>query len=526
MASIRVDANFPGGAVENVEINNLTIVFEAPLDNSPQSLWYFFRVIGAQGQRLTLIQKGLDHVLGVHESRGYGPVVPVWKDGEDGPWQRVEENTIQYIQNPLTFRFEVEPTETVCYVAFCYPYLMENWLSFLKTLPADHISEKTICTTKAGRPMVRYLLRLPNAHPKHLIVLTARQHAGEVSGSFVLEGILRRLLDGSMEMKKLLEKVCFCIVPIMDQDCVQEGRYGKDQSPCDFNRDWHYRPYHPEILGLQEELEQLGQQYEILWAFDLHAPQPGAASYMPPARSSRPHSRLWNRMWNMALAYEANCRNHVSFHLHDVDTQVLNWGGMNNHALVEYYYAVRWNCNLTCLEYAYHRDGEQQIVEIGHWNELGKILAKTIADKIFDKQLNAKPDINIIPAWTIPYELKAWDSATQIKGMSIQDDLHMATFTATETQNKAWLTSPVPKGKEQKGVTWELLASQPIVIRIYASYYRNGLLTNHSKVDTLSLEPNLPMKWHVPPTNRETDGSTIGVILQNISGTLTVRKAE
>ena len=171
MASIRVDANFPGGAVENVEINNLTIVFEAPLDNSPQSLWYFFRGIGAQGQRLTLIQKGLDHVLGVHESRGYGPVVPVWKDGEDGPWQRVEENTIQYIQNPLTFRFEVEPTETVCYVAFCYPYLMENWLSFLKTLPADHISEKTICTTKAGRPMVRYLLRLPNAHPKHL-----RQH--------------------------------------------------------------------------------------------------------------------------------------------------------------------------------------------------------------------------------------------------------------------------------------------------------------------------------------------------------------
>ena len=113
MASIRVDANFPGGAVENVEINNLTIVFEAPLDNSPQSLWYFFRVIGAQGQRLILIQKGLDHVLGVHESRGYGPVVPVWKDGEDGPWQRVEENTIQYIQNPLTFRFEVEPTETV-----------------------------------------------------------------------------------------------------------------------------------------------------------------------------------------------------------------------------------------------------------------------------------------------------------------------------------------------------------------------------------------------------------------------------
>ena len=81
-------------------------------------------------------------------------------------------------------------------------------------------------------------------------------------------------------------------------------------------------------------------------------------------------------MWNMALAYEANCRNHVSFHLHDVDTQVLNWGGMNNHALVEYYYAVRWNCNLTCLEYAYHRDGEQQIVEIGHWNELGKFWLK------------------------------------------------------------------------------------------------------------------------------------------------------
>lgn len=523
MSYLLVDANFPGGAVDHVQISETTITFEAPLDHSPQSLWFFFRIRGCQGQTLTLIQKGLEHVLGVRESRGYGPVVPVWRDGENAPWRRVDDASIVYTQTPLAFRFQITPEKDACYVAFSYPYLMCDWARFLQTLPADHITSRCIGVTKAGRPVVRYLLRAPGAQLKHLVVVTARQHAGEVSGSYVLEGLLRKLTDGSAGMQALLSRVCVCILPIMDQDCVEEGRYGKDQSPYDYNRDWRSQPFHPEIAALQAELESLSQSFQLLWAFDLHAPQPGAASYMPPARSNRPHSRLWNRMWNMGLAYEKNCRGRASFHLHDVDTEVLNWGGINNHALVEHYYAARWNCNMICFEYSYHRDGEGHILEIADWHALGEALADTLAEKLFDPHLDDAPDLCAIPTWAIPLDLNVWDSAKRVQGVAVEDSPRMLTLTATQDRNRCWFTSPLPDRPEHSVPAWELHASQPLTLQIYASYYQNGLLKQHSRIETMALEAGSPVVWCLPAAP-EGCASVIGLIPQDdFSGTLTVK---
>ena len=519
MAGIHVSANFPGGAVSNVSINGTTINFEAPLDNSPRSLWFYFSVDGCKGQRLTLIQKNLERVLGYNESRGYQPVVPVWKDGEDGTWKRVDEKTIIYSEYPFSFQFGIEPKNDTCFIAFCYPYLNKDWLEFLKTIPEKYISRKKIGISKSGRDFYRYLLKAPESKPSGFISLTARQHAGEVSGSYVLEGIIRRLTDGSDEMNQLLSKVCFSIVPFMDQDCVEEGRYGKDQAPIDYNRDWRWQPYQPEIIALQKELEELSKEYELQWAFDLHAPQPGAASYMPPARSCSLGTEMWNRMWNFAIAYEDNCKGKVSYHLSDVDTEVMNWGGMNNRALTESYFAARWHKNMLCFEYSYHRDGENRVLNIPEWHKYGEILAETIAGKIFDPALGSDPDFTRIPSWAIPPVLHRWISAQRIDGISIEELDGETVIVPLEEKNHCWLTSSI-SGLDQK--RWMISADCDTCLKVYASFYKDGLLIDHAKEEFIYLKTGESFEWIPPEVPVSGSVVTFSIIVKDLTGKLII----
>lgn len=524
MANLHMDANFPGGGIDHARWDGNTLYFHAPLDNSPQSLWYFFRIRGGAGEKLTLIQKGLERVLGVRESRGYQPVVPVWKDGEDGPWQRVDESTILYTQEPLQFQFVISPSQPVCYVAFCFPYLKKNWDAFASSLPAGYVQHDVVGSTKAGRPFGRWLIRSPKANPHKLIIATARQHAGEVSGSYVLEGLLRRLTDGSAEMESLLETAAVCVFPIMDLDCVEEGRYGKDQAPTDFNRDWRWKPYHPEIQSVYREVERLSESYEIFWALDLHAPQPGGASYMPPARAVKTGSPSWNRMWNLALHYEEACkRNGVSFHLSDVDTRVLDWGGINNTGLTCFYYHSRWNCNELTLEYSYHRDGEERVLGIADWHVLGKSLAETLADHLLDADLSNEPDRSRIPAWAVPRPLSAWRLAQKEVGLEIADEEGAITITALEPVNRCWLTSPAQATAPK---SWVLEADCDISLKAYASYYCEGLLADHANMEAILLKAHEPLSWEAPEAPFENAVATLSLIVENMSGTLNVKANE
>ncbi len=519
MSVLHVNSNFPGGAVDNVSINDNTICFEAPLDFSPRSLWFYFSVDGCAGKKITLIQQKLERVLGYNESRGYQPVVPVWKDGINGTWERVDEQSIVYSEHPYTFRFEVSPVNDICFVAFCYPYLFSDWAAFLETLPKEYITRKQIGTTKAGRPFYRYIIKSPHSDPKRYISVTARQHAGEVSGSYVMEGLVRRLTDGSSEMESLLEKSFFCVVPFMDSDCVEEGKYGKDQSPVDYNRDWRWRPYQPEITAMQAELERLGQDSDLLWAFDLHAPQPGGASYMPPVRSCLPGTVLWNRMWNFGIAYEDACKGKVSFHLKDVDTEVLNWGGMNNRALTENYFSARWHRNMTCFEYSYHRDGEGNVLHIQDWHKFGEILAETIGAKLFDSALDPEPDSERIPEWAVPTVLTGWTSAQRIDGIRIEEKGSSISLIPSEDRNHCWLTSSLDSRQADH---WEISAEADTTITVYASYYRDGLLVDHARKEYIYLTAGQNCRWTPPESPEAECFTTMSIICKDLKGCLTV----
>ena len=96
------------------------------------------------------------------------------------------------------------------------------------------------------------------------ILLTARHHACESTGSYVLEGVLDALASYLPEDFSI-----FC-VPYMDYDGVLDGDQGKNRAPYDHNRDYAFDAdaVHPACAALRRFID----TENIVLAFDFHSP--------------------------------------------------------------------------------------------------------------------------------------------------------------------------------------------------------------------------------------------------------------
>ncbi|MBQ0768556.1 MAG: hypothetical protein KBT58_04645 [Bizionia sp.] len=74
---------------------------------------------------------------------------------------------------------------------------------------------------------------------KELIWMLGRMHAFENPGNYSLMGMLDFFTSNHPSAIRLREEAIIYIVPIMDVDQAYNGGSGKDQTPVDFNRDWH-----------------------------------------------------------------------------------------------------------------------------------------------------------------------------------------------------------------------------------------------------------------------------------------------
>ena len=96
------------------------------------------------------------------------------------------------------------------------------------------------------------------------ILLTARNHACESTGSYVLEGVLQELCEHPIDDTRI-----FC-VPFVDYDGVIDGDQGKARAPHDHNRDYKGDTPHiyPEVIAILQYADTYGCHY----GFDFHSP--------------------------------------------------------------------------------------------------------------------------------------------------------------------------------------------------------------------------------------------------------------
>jgi hypothetical protein len=155
-------------------------------------------------------------------------------------------------------------------VALAPPYTDTQWQAFLTRMGGNAPRTRTLTTSNRGRPVP--LAEYGQATgATHRVVICARTHAMEVTGSLVLEGFLETVATDPVWASRLGHTLVQA-VPFVDRDGVELGEQGKGRTPHDHNGDFSSaRRIYAEtraIIALNEDSAQPALTVDL----DIHAP--------------------------------------------------------------------------------------------------------------------------------------------------------------------------------------------------------------------------------------------------------------
>ncbi len=240
---MKISKDFCGGNIELTKLGGDTVYLKNELRDTTEDWFYWaFCVTGAAGRRIKFV---FDDPLRVGY---YGAAVST--DLENWRWSGTR-------LDGSSFEYTFAANENKLYFAHDFLYLPERLYKF-----AEHtdIELKTLCKSRKGRTIPYFKFGSGNRH----IVLTARHHACESTGSYVLEGLL-----GSLAVSPLDDTTIFCL-PMMDYDGVCDGDQGKFRAPHD-----HAREYDPNLTPLYETTAAMRKyidEHNVICGFDFHSP--------------------------------------------------------------------------------------------------------------------------------------------------------------------------------------------------------------------------------------------------------------
>ena len=226
-----------------------------------QASWYYFRVDGSQNRPLTI---ELTDLVGEYNYR-YG-TIPV--SAEIRPvisydqirWRHLTDAEAQWNHTDTTLQLSFVPQHDTVWVAHLPPYTTQP----LQELLATYRSSSWVKLDTMGyTPEKRALQLMTVTNPKipigqkKVVWLMARQHSWEAGSSYVMDGLLRYLLD-SAQGRALLDRVVYQLIPMGDPDGVARGGVRFNAFGHDLNRNWdHVIPEEmPEIQAQKTAIQQ------------------------------------------------------------------------------------------------------------------------------------------------------------------------------------------------------------------------------------------------------------------------------
>ena len=240
---MKITSDFPGGNIKIVAIKNGTIRLDSDMrDSSGDWFYWAFGVEGADGETL--------HFSFPKNRVGYyGPAVShdllkwEWLGQKDGE----EEFSYTFGEGEGTVYFAhhiLYPESRIAELAQKYNFIK------ISTLTQGRLGSNVP------------LLQLGSGDKK--LLLTARHHACESTGSYVLEGVLQGLAENPISDVEVLA------VPFVDYDGYLSGDQGKSRQPHDHNRD--YDPALPSLYPETDAIKKLAREVGVDYAFDFHSP--------------------------------------------------------------------------------------------------------------------------------------------------------------------------------------------------------------------------------------------------------------
>lgn len=236
-----IHKDFIGGNILVKETDGNTVVLENELRDTMEN-WFYWAFCVEDAENETITFKFQQNRLGY-----FGPAVSYdlvnwhWLDGKDGD----------------SFTYHFNENESKVYFAHSMLYHPDRFLSFAER---HGLYAEELCRGYKGSSVPCVKL----GEGKRSIILTARHHACESTGNYVLEGVLEELVASPIPDTRIL------CVPFVDYDGVIRGDQGKRRAPHDHNRDYstEVESIYPECNKIIEYAEKYGCHY----AFDFHSP--------------------------------------------------------------------------------------------------------------------------------------------------------------------------------------------------------------------------------------------------------------
>ncbi len=240
-----ITSDFEGGNAKIISVTDDRVILDVELRDTIDD-WFFwcFKVCGAQGKTIRFEFKS-DYRVGY-----FGAAVSY--DMESWRWQY---DKAAFNGSSFTYTFSQDENEV--YFAHDMVYRPKRFFDFAKS---NSLTAETLCQSEKGR-------RVPYIDTKkgeECILLTARHHACESTGNYVLEGVVECLVE------KLSDKYRIICIPFVDYDGVIEGDQGKNRNNHDHNRD--YAAGENAIYNSVAKIRELADSLNIRFAFDFHSP--------------------------------------------------------------------------------------------------------------------------------------------------------------------------------------------------------------------------------------------------------------
>ncbi len=256
---ISIDGDFPGGNIVVERIDGGQVDLHQDFRDTDDWFYWYFRVRGAAGRTITFrFTKG-------NPITARGPAVSIDR-GETWSWTGSE----CVHGATFTYTFPAEADE----VRFCLaiPYQEKNLLAFLARYKEhEHLLVEPHCQTKRGRTTRRLRVGNLGENPRYRLLFTCRHHSCEMMASWVLEGLLGRILSYTDDGRWFCENIQAVVVPFMDKDGVEDGDQGKNRRPHDHNRDYLGESIYPSTAELRKFIPQWSKG-RLDMSLDLHCP--------------------------------------------------------------------------------------------------------------------------------------------------------------------------------------------------------------------------------------------------------------
>jgi len=198
------------------------------LEGTAHMQWFHFQVSNVRGRPITV------NVLNAWEASfptaWEGTRVCYSYDRED--WRRVA--TTKYDTELGMLTWSLSPERDTVWFAHFAPHTYERHLALVAKAAARGAEVSAIGCSLESRPID--LLRLGTGPLR--VWVTARQHPGETMGSWMVEGLLGRLQDGSPASEDLLSCATFLVLPNLNPDGTVRGHFRSNAAGCNLNREW------------------------------------------------------------------------------------------------------------------------------------------------------------------------------------------------------------------------------------------------------------------------------------------------